>query len=129
MIDPLIAAALLILWTVLAGTLLFGASSQKLAFWGAVAVALIIGVLFTSGAYHIRNAFLNPLVSRSWVLMCVGFVWSAYLALPTVILAKVLSVKHRNFAERLGYSLIAALLQAVICVVPSIPWFILFSLE
>ncbi|MHB1402385.1 MAG: hypothetical protein ACYCWB_08305 [Thiobacillus sp.] len=129
MIDPFIAAAFLVLWTVLAGTLLFGTASQKLAFWGSVAVAFIIGVLFTSGAFHIRNAFLNPLLSRSWALICIGIVWSAYLALPTIILAKVLSAKHRVFAERFGYSVVAALLQAVICIVPSVPWFIIFSFE
>src|SRR4030066_749738 len=120
MIDPFIAAAVLVLWTVLAGTFLFGTASQKLAFWGSVAVAFIIGVLFTSGAFHIRNAFLNPLLSRSWALIGIGIIWSAYLALPTIILAKMLSATHRGCAERLGYSAVAALLQAVICVVPSI---------
>lgn len=113
MIDPLIAAAFLVLWTVLAGTLPLGASSKKLAFWGSVAIALILGVLFTSYAYHIRHAYLSPLSPRSWMPIGIGLVWSVYLAMPAIILVKKLSVNPRGFSERLFYSMVAAFLQTL----------------
>jgi hypothetical protein len=128
MSEPTISTTLLVLWTVVAGTLLCGAMSRKVALWSSVIVAIIFGLLFTSGAYHVRNAYLSLFSSPS-ILVILGLVWAAYLALPTVILAKLLFAERRSLAVRFGYSIVAAFLQVALCVVPSIPWLIILSME
>jgi hypothetical protein len=128
MSEPTISTALLVLWTVVAGTLLCGATSKKVALWGSAIVAIILGLLFTSGSYHVRNAYLS-LFSSPGILVILGLVWSAYLALPTVILAKLLFAERRSLAVRFGYSVVAAFLQMALCVIPSIPWLIILSME
>jgi len=90
-------------------------------------VAFFLGLLFTGGAYHVRTAYLSP--SPSPDILMIGLIWATYLALPTVILAKLLSAKRNIFAERLRYSLLAAFLQLVFCVAPSIPLLIILSME
>jgi hypothetical protein len=125
---PIISTALLTLWTVVAGTLLCGAMPPKIALWSSAIVAFILGLLFTGGAYHVRTAYLSPFSSPE-ILVIIGLAWATYLALPTVILAKLLSAKRRNFAERFRYSLVAAFLQLVFCVAPSIPLLIVLSME
>lgn len=126
--DPIISTSLLILWTLASGTWLCNMTSKKVAFWGSGIVALILGLVFTSGAYHIRSAYLNPF-STPDILLIIGLVWAIYLALPTVILVKLLSDKPRMFTERLRFSVAAAFLQLLFCVAPSIPLLILLSLE
>ncbi|MDV3238149.1 MAG: hypothetical protein LOY58_04795 [Gammaproteobacteria bacterium] len=128
MTDPLISAALLILWTVAAGTWLSGHPSRRVAFWGSTIPALALGLLFTAGAYHVRNAYLS-LPSSPGIMAVVGFVWAMYLALPTAVHARLMSARRRGLGERFGYSVVAAFLQAVFCVAPSFPWLIMLSLE
>ena len=128
MIDPIISTALLTLWTVIAGTLLCGVATKKFALWSSAIVAFILGLLFTGGAYHVRNAYLS-LSSSPDILVIIGVAWATYLALPTLILAKLLTAKHSVFKERLRYSLAAAFLQLFFCVAPSIPLLIVLSME
>lgn len=129
MIDPFISAFFQIFWTLFSGIILFGTPFKKVAFWASVIVALIIGFLFTTGAYHLWHAYLNPMHPQSWGLICAGFVWSTFLASPTIILAKLLLNNYQRFSERIASSIAAAILQIIICIFPSIGLLIVFSIE
>ncbi len=127
--DPFVSAFIVVGWTLLAGTVLFKFLPSGVAFLTTVAGTCGCGFLFTSGAYHLRNAYLDPFTTAAWDMLLIGFIWVLYLALPVIILAWLLSIRPMRTVERLRYSAITAVLQGVIGVVPSCLWLVVFSLE
>lgn len=99
--------------------------SKKSFFWGGSLVGVLLGLFFTSNAYHIKNAYI-ALIEAPNVFLLIGIAWSFYLALPTVILLKIITNLDEN---KIVAGFAASFFGIIFCIAPGILLIVLFSLE
>lgn len=119
---------LILFWTFISSTVLVDFLSKKSALCVTLFGCLATGLFFIGNAYHFRYAFLNPFEGDAWQIIGVGIVWSLYLAFPNLLAVKLLK-KSESIFLRSVYSVLAAVVQLVVCIIPSIPLLGVFSME
>lgn len=93
-------------------------------------VCFFLGLVITSNAYHVRNAYLGLPQPWSWGVFVFGLIWSLSFYIPSWVLMVSLSGEEK---QELRYKLLKGVLGSLVSVVfiavPSVFLIVLFSLE
>lgn len=99
-------------------------ASKNIHFWLSMVLAFLLGIYFTSNAYHIGNAYMSILSGPS-ILLIIGLVWSALFCISPLLVVKCAT---GSLKERLILGLAFSTLTFLVGVIPSIPVIVLLSL-
>lgn len=64
-----VTSALLVILPIAVGVMPPKMQSRRMVFWGACIIGFVFGLLFTSNAYHVKNAYMNLLASPNTIAL------------------------------------------------------------